>query len=103
MNYPTYEIRPCGWHPRTGDACSQTFSVAIGWASRPRAAAVFRVRGQSTDHEAIDRLAGRLVDWLNNDTGLCPFEVPDSNDKSARIVLTKAGRKAGFMPIGRII
>ncbi len=99
-----WEARPAqcrpGWKHQT--SAQRTFSVGIGRVGS-RAAAIYRVKGNVEDEREVDALAARLVRWLNhprrpNLGQTSPsFELEHSNDKSAKIVLTPAGRKAGWV------
>lgn len=100
----SYEIR----NPDAADFWSrvpsaQTFSYAIGKKVEKghKPAAIYRVRGRTALSEDVRRLADRLVSWLNDPAARgadrCPFDVPCASDEAAQIVLTKAGRAAGWL------
>lgn len=73
-----------------------TFSVGIGETrnGKRKGPALYRVRGPVRDPGAVDRLAGRLVDWMNDPT---PYEIPHNDDGAAVIELTAAGRRRGWL------
>lgn len=102
---PKYEARQSDCRPG-GFAFSRsmnTFSVGIGEVvpkGKHQPAVVYRVGGSVNHEEQIDALAARLLSWLNNPNepikSTAPSHLPFTNDKSAKIRLTAAGRKAGF-------
>lgn len=97
----TYEVRPAGCRPTYAGRGQETFSVPIGEVSngKRRPAAIYRIKGSVIDERQIDALAVRLARWINTrpHADPSPALVPWSNDESARIVLTPAGKKAGFL------
>lgn len=81
-----------------------TFSVGIGEVvpeGKRMPAAIYRVWGNVDDEEQVDALAWRLVEWLNwrdrRADGSGASRVLRDHDRSARIKLTPAGKKAGFL------
>ncbi len=104
----TYEARPAGCRPTDENRhWGGTFSVPIGEVvpeGTRKSAAIYRVRGNVEHENQVDALAARAVNRLNapEDTlaslrgSLRGLRHPDA-DRSARIELTKVGKKAGFL------
>ena len=103
VRHETYAARPAACRP-AGNWRGGTFSVGIGAGDKPGPgrAALYRVSGLAQHESQIDALVARLVAWMNDPDreDSCPQEIPFSDDKSARIHLTKAGKAAGFLPAG---
>lgn len=93
----TYGARIAGCRPGTV-AAGKTFSVGIGDVNS-RAAAIYRSRGDVEHEVEVDALALRCVAWLNSPVraGMSPSGIAFMEDLSARIVLTPAGKKQGFL------
>lgn len=95
----TYAARPAACGPGGPDfsASFEAFGVAVGAVQPPRSPALFRVKGRLVDDVPVDRLAARLVLWLNRPgREVNPTCVEMTNDGSAHLTTTKAGREAGF-------
>lgn len=94
-----YEVRPGEWDPRNAKLYRGQKTFSVGIAEKGTRAAIYRVSGSVRHPEQVDRLAERLVAWLNSPerTERCPYEVPYSNDGAARIRLTAAGKQAGWL------
>lgn len=94
-----YQVRQSALAPAVGNG---TISLGVGRGPFAKSGhgAVYRVVGATEDHEAVEMLAGRLVNWL--DTKVARERSPIGivwqwADRSARIVLTPAGRREGFL------
>lgn len=80
----------------------ETWSVGVGVAD-DRTAALYRVSGPAQKAGKILDLANRLAKWMNEgskESGPASILTPD--DEWARIQVTVAGRRAGWLPVGRV-
>jgi len=94
-----YQVRQSALAPAVGNG-TISLGVGRGPVSKSSHGAVYRVTGATEDREQVERLAGRLVVWLDTKVAQerCPIGIVwQWADRSARIVLTPTGRREGFL------
>jgi len=92
-----YQVRVSALAPAVGNG-TISLGVGRGPVAKSRHGAVYRVTGATEDRKMVERLADRLVVWLNTRPDSDMILDWQINDQSARIVLTPAGKEAGFSP-----